>query len=122
MSIGARPDGPTEYLLMAARVIVREVFAKSVLSNSRIQDYTINAYVGCSHACRYCYAAFMKRFTGHSEKWGEFVDVKINAPAVLGEADRQAEKGKGLGERCLRSVSESGEKVWANTSVHRDPR
>jgi len=25
----------------------------------------------------------MKRFTGHREPWGEFVDVKINAPEVL---------------------------------------
>jgi DNA repair photolyase len=25
----------------------------------------------------------MKRFTGHKEKWGEFVDVKINAPDLL---------------------------------------
>jgi DNA repair photolyase len=25
----------------------------------------------------------MKRFTGHKEPWGEFVDVKINAPSLL---------------------------------------
>jgi len=25
----------------------------------------------------------MKRFSGHKEPWGEFVDVKINAPALL---------------------------------------
>jgi hypothetical protein len=25
----------------------------------------------------------MKRFTGHQEPWGEFVDVKINAPELL---------------------------------------
>jgi DNA repair photolyase len=25
----------------------------------------------------------MKRFTGHSEPWGQFVDVKINAPELL---------------------------------------
>jgi hypothetical protein len=24
----------------------------------------------------------MKRFTGHKEKWGEFVDIKINAPEL----------------------------------------
>ena len=28
----------------------------------------------------YCYAWFMKRVSGHSEEWGEFVDVKVNAP------------------------------------------
>jgi DNA repair photolyase len=64
-------------------MIVREILAKSILSKSQVYDYAVNAYVGCSHSCGYCYAAFMKRFTGHKEKWGEFVDVKINAPEVL---------------------------------------
>lgn len=62
---------------------VKEIAAKSVLSKSGVYDYTVNPYVGCSHSCSYCYAAFMKRFTGHREKWGSFVDVKINAPEVL---------------------------------------
>jgi hypothetical protein len=31
----------------------------------------------------------MKRFTGHKEPWGEFVDVKVNAPELL-----QLEMGK----------------------------
>ncbi|MDA8086803.1 MAG: hypothetical protein M0Z75_08905 [Nitrospiraceae bacterium] len=25
----------------------------------------------------------MKRFTGHKEPWGKFVDIKINAPEFL---------------------------------------
>lgn len=59
-------------------LIVREIDAKSVLSKSGIPvcDYAANPYVGCPHACRYCYASFMKRFTGHTEPWGAFVDVK----------------------------------------------
>ena len=36
----------------------------------------MNPYVGCPHACKYCYASFMKRFTGHTEEWGTFMDVK----------------------------------------------
>ena len=48
-----------------------------------VSDYAVNPYVGCQHACIYCYAKFMKRFTGHREAWGEFVDVKINAPELL---------------------------------------
>ena len=36
----------------------------------------INPYVGCPHACKYCYARFMKRFTGHTEEWGNFIDIK----------------------------------------------
>lgn len=63
-------------------MIVREVPAKSILtkSNLPVSDYSANPYVGCSHACKYCYASFMKRFTNHPEKWGSFVDVKTWPP------------------------------------------
>jgi DNA repair photolyase len=64
-------------------MIIREIQAKSILSKSQIYSYTINPYVGCQHNCTYCYARFMKRFTGHKEPWGQFVDVKINAPQLL---------------------------------------
>lgn len=64
-------------------VIIKETQAKSILSVSKVYDYVINPYVGCQHACSYCYARFMKRFTGHKEPWGEFVDVKVNAPDLL---------------------------------------
>lgn len=59
-------------------VAVRTVPAKSVVTKSNLPvcDFSVNPYVGCSHACRYCYASFMKRFTGHDEPWGKFVDAK----------------------------------------------
>ncbi|MGB3479392.1 MAG: radical SAM protein [bacterium] len=58
---------------------------RSILNKSGIPgiDYAINPYVGCTHKCQYCYAVFMKRFSGHTEPWGDFVDIKTNAPAVL---------------------------------------
>ena len=73
----------------------REIFAKTILTRTRIEgyDYCINPYVGCEHGCLYCYASFMKRFTGHSEPWGEFVDIKINAPQVLRRQLRRAKQG-----------------------------
>lgn len=76
-------------------MITREIFVKSVLTRTGIEgyDYCINSYVGCAHGCRYCYATFMKRFTGHMEPWGEFVDVKVNAPEVLRRQLRRARKG-----------------------------
>jgi len=64
-------------------MIIKEIFAKTVLSKSRVFDYTVNPYVGCEHGCTYCYARFMRRYTGHKEAWGEFVDVKVNAPSLL---------------------------------------
>ena len=75
-------------------MIVREIIAKSILSKSQVYDYVVNPYVGCSHSCRYCYAAFMKRFTGHKEKWGEFVDIKINAPELLTKEIRKKRMGR----------------------------
>lgn len=64
-------------------MIIKEIKVKTILSTSKVYDWVINPYVGCQHGCSYCYARFMKRFTGHKEPWGEFVDVKINAVDLL---------------------------------------
>ncbi|MGX8705320.1 MAG: radical SAM protein, partial [bacterium] len=45
-------------------------------SSLPVGGYSVNPYAGCTHACKYCYASFMKRFTGHTEEWGTFLDVK----------------------------------------------
>ena len=49
-------------------------------SNLPVADYSVNPYIGCAHGCHYCYASFMKRFTGHTEPWGSFVDAKYWEP------------------------------------------
>lgn len=64
-------------------MIIKETQPKTILSISKIYPYVINPYTGCQHNCSYCYARFMKRFTGHQEPWGQFVDVKVNAPDLL---------------------------------------
>jgi len=76
-------------------VKIKEVYCKSVLSKSGIYgvDYALNPYTGCGHGCIYCYAIFMKKFTNHEEKWGEFVDIKINAPTVLSKEIKKFQKG-----------------------------
>jgi len=64
---------------------IKEVKCKSALSECGFSagSFCINPYIGCGHACQYCYARFMKRFVGHNEPWGSFVDVKINIADVL---------------------------------------
>lgn len=59
-------------------IAIQEVDVKGVLtkSNLPVSDFSVNPYLGCAHACKYCYASFMKRFANHSEPWGEFVDIK----------------------------------------------
>ena len=75
-----------------SEIIVKEVKTKNLVTKSNLpaSDYVINPYVGCSHACKYCYASFMKRFTNHPEKWGCFIDVKrcdklINVKKLKGQ-------------------------------------
>ena len=54
------------------------VQTRSIMTRSSgpLGGYSVNPYVGCPHGCKYCYASFMKRFTGHTEDWGTFMDVK----------------------------------------------
>ncbi len=116
-------------------MIVKEISAKNILSKSQIYDYALNAYVGCSHRCAYCYARFMKRFTGHREPWGDFVDVKINAAELLAKEIGRKRKGRvwisgvcdayqplerkyGLTGRCVAILSENG---WPFTIQTKSP-
>ena len=57
-------------------MIEREIEVSDYVSPSKLSDYVINPYVGCPHACRYCYASFMRRLTNRNELWGDFLDVK----------------------------------------------
>ncbi|MGB9748628.1 MAG: SPL family radical SAM protein [Candidatus Woesearchaeota archaeon] len=78
------------------KVIERK--AKSIFTKSRISDYSINQYVGCSHACLYCYAKFICRWKNYGF-WGSWVEIKNNAPELV--------KGKLIsGEVFMSSVSD----------------
>jgi DNA repair photolyase len=73
---------------------VKEVKAKSILNKSKIFDYCLNPYTGCQINCAYCYARlFMRRYSGHREAWGEFVDVKVNAAEILKKQLDKAKRG-----------------------------
>ena len=72
---------------------IKEISARSILTKSNLPDadFVINPYVGCSYACIYCYADFMRRFSGHSDEgWGEFVDVKVNAAETINASKLKA--------------------------------
>jgi DNA repair photolyase len=83
---------------------IREIMCKSILSHCGIEgiDYSVNPYLGCGHGCLYCYAKFMKRFHKGNEKWGEFVDVKLNALEKL----RKEASSKSPGIVLLSSVTD----------------
>lgn len=58
----------------------KSIFIKSGLPGS---DWVINPYNGCLFGCMYCYAAQIARWKHPDEKWGTYLDVKINAPDLL---------------------------------------
>lgn len=92
------------------KIQIKEINVKSVLtkSNLPVSDYSVNPYVGCLHACKYCYASFMKRFTGHNEPWGKFVDIKYWEPI------KNSEKYKGK-EMFIGSVTDPYQPLEKNT-------
>lgn len=61
-----------------------KVKAKSIFTKTNLPgcDFTVNPYVGCEHACLYCYAKFMNRWRDYG-KWGTWVEVKENAPQLV---------------------------------------
>jgi len=65
--------------------IVREISCRSAIGKCGFPGggWAINPYVGCQHGCVFCYARFIKRFTKHTEPWGDFVDAKVNIAEVL---------------------------------------
>lgn len=55
-------------------IVEKRIKVKDYLTRSNLPASDL--YIGCPHACKYCYASFMKRFTGHQEDWGSFIDIK----------------------------------------------
>jgi len=82
---------------------IREIECKSAIGKCGFPGggLAINPYVGCGHGCVYCYARFIKRFTGHTEKWGSFVDVRQNIADIL--------------EKQMKSPRYKGEKIYLGT-------
>jgi len=64
---------------------IKLVKAGSILIKSGLPgaDWVINPYNGCLFGCMYCYAAQIARWKHPNEKWGTYLDVKINAPELL---------------------------------------
>jgi DNA repair photolyase len=113
-------------------MLVKSIRSKSILSKSKVADYSLNPYIGCMHGCTYCYAKYMKRFTGHREAWGAFVDVKTNAASLLQHELRRKKPGKvwlsgtcdpyqpieertNITRECLRLLSKQGWPVTIQT-------
>ena len=66
---------------------VREVTCKSILTRTGgFLDgftHTLQPYVGCVYRCPYCYVQALPVHLYHGGAWGDYVDVKVNAPERL---------------------------------------
>ncbi|AGK61882.1 DNA repair photolyase [Archaeoglobus sulfaticallidus PM70-1] len=56
------------------KIKAKKAFAPTKIPGAK---WVVNQYIGCQHACKYCYAKFMCRWYNHG-KWGSWVVVKEN--------------------------------------------
>lgn len=72
---------------------IRQINCKMALSPSKLPglNYSLNPYRGCSHCCIYCYVPNVLRIK--RERWGHFIDVKVNIPLVLSKEIKKKELG-----------------------------
>ncbi len=78
------------------RVVAKNIFVKTRIPGAK---FVINQYVGCEHACRYCYARFMCKWKKYG-KWGSWIEIKENAPELV--KDKYVD-----GWICMSSVSDA---------------
>jgi len=66
------------------RTKIIKVRARKAFTPTKIPGaaYVINQYIGCQHACLYCYAKFMCRWYKYG-KWGSWVVVKENVAKIV---------------------------------------
>lgn len=76
----------------------RDVKVKSITSKSRLPglDFALNPYRGCGHACIYCYSPDVLR-EARWQEWGQFVDVKSNAPNLISKERKKMKGTVGVG-------------------------
>jgi DNA repair photolyase len=80
------------------RSLVREVLVERLLVPEGRAQYYLNPYVGCVIGCEFCYVAELADLSRALEglprlEWGRYVDVKVNAPAILREEVKRLTPG-----------------------------
>lgn len=73
---------------------IREVEARTALTRSTFPGipYSLNPYIGCAHACPYCFVPNVR----HTERpeWGSTVEIRRNLATVLADELRRFRKDK----------------------------
>lgn len=106
------------------KTLIIKARAKKAFTKTKIPGaaWVINQYVGCQHACMYCYAKFMRKWYDYGE-WGTWVVVKENLPELVkdervegriymssvSDAYQPVEKELKLTRRILENMDKSAE-------------
>ncbi len=91
-------------------VQARQIFTQTKLPGTG-KCYAINQYVGCQHACLYCYAKFICKWKPYGS-FGTWVEAKVNAPDLV----------KGMlvnGEIVMSTVSDPYQAIEAKLELTR---
>ena len=85
--------------MMMDGILIGEVETKDIMTKSSLPvgGYSVNPYVGCTHACKYCYACFMKTYGG----MGQFPGCEALAGDQKSAEIRRAAGGDRLCHRRL---------------------
>ncbi|MGA1826111.1 MAG: SPL family radical SAM protein [bacterium] len=64
---------------------IKEVEITQILNPTSIDlgDYVINPFRGCALSCLYCYVRHNKVTQRDKRQWGDYVDIRVNAPMLL---------------------------------------
>lgn len=104
---------------MKGSVSILPVTCKSALSRTGIPGhrYCLNPYTGCQHACVYCYAPVVLRFSPVSSSWGTIIHAKTNIAEAL---EREISRKRGpIGPVMLGSVTDAYQPCEADLELTR---
>ncbi|WP_347552003.1 radical SAM protein [Pseudalkalibacillus hwajinpoensis] len=82
-------------------------------------SHTLNPYAGCAFGCSYCYVRRMPIALFREEDWGEWVDIKENAVALVKKEIPKARK-KGKVSIFMSSSTDPYQPIDYKTSLTRD--
>lgn len=82
-------------------VKIEGITCRSALQRPPWDEYTLNPYRGCLHACVYGYCRMMQRFEDDPPPWGTYCHARTNMPNVLArEVKRYPPKQVMVGSVC----------------------